>query len=186
MRSATFLCAVGSACLSILALRPFAPAQPFGLPVPKATNIIPERVVMADVVVLGMVTAVEEKRVTALGFGNFSGQKVSYKIVQLKVGELLRGPKKLDRLRLGLLPEPDLKVGQEACFLVRKHPEGDFFVPAVHPLYGCPPQSVFIDKGSPDSMNQLALVRRCTKLLDHLATGLQAKDPDAARVPTAR
>jgi hypothetical protein len=175
MQLATLLRA-GSACLSLLALGLPAAGQPIGLPVPEATNIIPERVVMSDVVVVGKVTAVEEKRVVAPGYGKLGGQKVGYKIAQVKVTELLRGPKDLDQIRLGFLPDPDLEAGHEACFLLTKHPDERFFVPATHPLYGCPPKSVFIDKGSPDSKDQLALVKRCVKLLQDPVAGLQAKD----------
>jgi hypothetical protein len=169
MRSIAFV------CLFLVALGAPA-AQPFGLPVPEPTNVIPERVVMSDVVVLGKVTGVEEKRVPATGYGNFRGQKIGYKIARVKVVEMLRGPKGLNHLRLGFLPDPDLKAGQEACFLLKKHPQENFFVPAVHPLYGCPPQSVFIDQGSPNAKDQLALVKRCTKLLVDPAAGLQAKN----------
>lgn len=174
MRS-TFACASGLLCL-FLATLGVAAVQPFGLPVPKATNIIPERMVMADVVVLGTVAGVEEKRVPASGYGNFRGQKLGYKIVRVKVSKTLRGPKGLEDLRLGFLPDPDLKTGHEACFLLTKHPEESFFVPAIHPLYGCPQQSVFIDQASPNAKEQLALVKRCAKLLDDPTAGLKAKD----------
>jgi hypothetical protein len=81
-------------------------------------------------------------------------------------------------LRVGFLPDPDLTVGHEACFLLVQHPEEDFYVPAVHPLYGCPPASVFLDKSSAGLAEQLALVKRCARLLGDPTAGLKAADKE--------
>ncbi len=111
-------------------------------------------------------------------FPKQSGFKIGYKVAKVSVSEVLRGPKDLAKVRLGYLPDPELAGGQETCFLLLKHPEQDFYVPAVHKLYGCPPASVFIDKNSPDFKEQLALIKRCARLLGDPAAGLQAKDKE--------
>jgi hypothetical protein len=155
-----------------------AAQQPFPLPVVKPTNILPERVVRADRVVMGTVIAIEDQRVTASGGGNLAGIKVAYKIARVKVTGVLAGPKERVTVRVGFLPDPDLTAGHEACFLLTKHSQEDFFVPAVGPISGTPPASVFIDKNSPAFKEQLALVRRCARLLSDTAAGLKAKDRD--------
>jgi hypothetical protein len=155
-----------------------AAQQPFPLPVVKPSNILPERVVRADLVVMGTVTAIEDQRVTASGGGNLAGIKVAYKIARVKVTEVLAGPKERVTVRVGFLPDPELAAGHEACFLLAKHTQGDFFVPVVGPISGSPPASVFIDKNSPAFKEQLALVRRCARLLSDPAAGLKAKDRD--------
>jgi hypothetical protein len=164
----------------LVLLTSVAAGQPFPLPVPSQINIIPQRVVLADIVVMGKVSAIEDQRVATTGFPNLGGIKVAYKVARVMATDVLRGPKDLAKraapqVRVGFLPDPDLTVGHEACFLLLKHPKADLFVPMV-PQFGCPPASVFIDKNSPNFKDQLALIRRCARLLADPAAGLKAKD----------
>jgi hypothetical protein len=179
MSSTTLLRCIGlfGPTLLIPALTSVA-QQPFPLPVVRPSNVVPERVVRADFVVMGKVTAIEDKRVAASGPANLPGVKVAYKIAVVKVTEVLSGPRDRATIRVGFLPDPELAVGQEACFLLVKHAQEDFFVPAVNAVSGCPPASVFIDKNSPDFKEQLALVKRCARLLADPGVGLKSKDAE--------
>src|SRR5262245_11795586 len=107
----------------------------------------PEKVVMADSIVVGKIVAIEDKEI---GAGQYPGGpvRVHYKVVSLKIEETLRGTKGLTHVRVGFVPmpkvdggpgrpvgpirrpgmNPELKVGQEGCFFLARHHEADFYI----------------------------------------------------------
>lgn len=126
---------------------------------------IPDRVVKAEAIVVGKVTAVEEKTVSA------NGQE--YQIAVVQVEEALLGAKGLTHVRVGFFPQRNprfphlnLTVGQEACFFLSK--------PAGATFYTTPMYFDVIDKKSPDN----ALVRRCGKLIADTKAGLASKEQE--------
>jgi hypothetical protein len=139
--------------------------------------VVAERLARADAVVVGTVTAVEDKEVTARwAFGG--DQKLTYRVAVVKVDEALLGAKGQTHLRVGFLPggrrDPhmNLKPGDQGLFVLTRHPDEAFFiVPAYYDLVPKAQNANF----APD----LAEARRCVKLLAGGVTqGLKSKDAD--------
>jgi len=140
-----------------------------------------QRLAVADCVVVGSVVGIEDKDVEAAAA---PGQpKVNYRIALVKVSEGLLGAKDLKTVRVGFVPPPpaggvrppgyppiELTNGQQGLFLLTKHPEQSFYVTAGY--------FDFIAKEGGDFDKQVALVKRCVKLLEEPLTGLQAKSAD--------
>lgn len=106
-----------------------------------------QRAVTAPIVVVGKVTSIEADPVDAEPFPK-APQKVSYKIALIKIDEALVGAKGLTHIKVGFLPPPppppadpnvprlgrprmgfdlSLKLDQEGCFFLKKHPTGNFY-----------------------------------------------------------
>ncbi len=133
---------------------------------------LPNRVATADLVVTGKVTAIEDKTVLAAPFPG-AKNKTEYLIAVVTIGDALIAPKEAKTIRLGFVPIPPMvaispapfqaTVGQEGCFFLTKNGDGDFYLASG--------QLSFIDKKSPNFEKDVALIKRCTKIL---------QDPDAA------
>lgn len=130
---------------------------------------IPDRVVKAQAIVVGKVTAVEEKTVSA------GGQE--YQIAVVQVEEALLGAKGLTHVRVGFLPQRNprfpqlnLTVGQESCFFLSK--------PAGATFYTTPAYFDVIDKKNANFANEVALIRRCGKLIGDTKAGLASKEQE--------
>jgi hypothetical protein len=178
-----------------------APAAPAPLPAGPATvmpimSSIPDRVAQADAIVVGKVTGLEKQTVSARPTPQ-AAQKSEYQIAKVKIGDALVGIKGLTDIRVGFIArqnnivppprrggapqplpavrpaiviyQPTLTVGQEGVLFLNKHFDGDFYV-----LTGY--QSVINKLNNANYEKELALVKRCVKLLDKPATGLKAKD----------
>jgi hypothetical protein len=151
---------------------------------------IPDRVALADVVILGKVTAIEDKTVSARRYPG-ANEKTEYRIALVQVQDLLKGPRGVTTIRLGFVPPPVVPppkpgivvsggphrfpqmnhtVGQEACFFLTKHFEGDFHVAQMY--------YEVVEKKAPNFDKDLALVKRCAKLLEDPRAGLKAKDAE--------
>jgi hypothetical protein len=133
---------------------------------------IPNRVTNAEIIVVGKVTGFEARPVMAAPFAG-AKTRTEFKIAVVEISDPLLAPKKLMKVRLGFVPTPfgvrispppfQPKVGMEGCFFLTKHGEADF-------------QTVsgalnFLDKNSANYAKNIAMIRRCVKIL---------QDPDAA------
>src|SRR5262249_13591768 len=101
---------------------------------------VPERVAQSDVVVVGKVTSIEDKAVSATLPG--TDQKADYTIAVVKVGDRLFGTKDDTHVKVGFnkpaagggrprpggFGPPQLAVDQEAVFFLQKHPTESFYV----------------------------------------------------------
>jgi hypothetical protein len=133
---------------------------------------LPNRVATADAVVVGKVTAIEDKTVMVAPFPG-ARNKTEFRIAVVTIGDALIAPKRATKIRLGFVPIPpgvaispppfQPAVGQEGCFFLTKQAGADFLV--------APGQLNFISKKNANFDKDIALIKRCTKILE---------DPDAA------
>jgi hypothetical protein len=154
-----------------------------------------QRVGNADCIVVGKVTAIAEKPVTATA-PLIATQKVEYKIATVKLSETLSGGLKgLTEVKVGFqLPvkvngpggpgggirppirrppfnPPSLTVGQEALLFLNKHPSEDFYVFAGNFTQGP------VNKQNKDKFDkEVKEVKHCLQLLKKPVAGLKAKD----------
>jgi hypothetical protein len=174
-------------CLLLASGAGRAVAQPVALP----PLSLPERIVLADYIVVGKVVAEEDARVEA-PYQVGSTAKVQHKVVSLKIDEAIFGGKGLTHLRVGfpvgvggaggvagpglrvgaggMVADPRLEVGQEGCFFLARHHAADLLI--VPP--GCPP----MEKKADDFTKQVTFVRRSVKLLADPIASLKSKDAE--------
>jgi hypothetical protein len=146
----------------------------------------PDRVATAEIVIVGKVTAIEDKTVMAPRFPG-DANKAEYKIALVQITDALKAPKGLTTVRLGYVPTPVVvpgpgpirrpinrfpqftpTVGQEVCLLLTKHADADFHI--VNTNFDA------IDKKAVNFDKEVALIKRCLKLLDDPNASLKAKD----------
>jgi hypothetical protein len=150
---------------------------------------IPQRVAQADAVVVGKVTAIEDKTVSVAQAPGVK-EKVEYHVAVIKVSDDVLGAKGLTHIKVGFIvpketppgkpggpvvlikryPTVKLEVGQEVCAFLKKHHEGEFYVA----------QAYFdvIDKKNPDFDKQVELAKKCAKALADPKASLKSKDAD--------
>jgi hypothetical protein len=175
MRRSICLKTLGLAGLTFLAVALRAQAGTL----PADALPLPNRVATADVVVVGKVTAIEDKTALVAPFPG-AKNKTEYKVAVISVSDALLAPKGTKTIRLGFVPIPagvfvspppfQASVGQEGCFFLSKHADADLFVPSG--------QLNFIDKKSDTFEKDLALIKRCTKILSDPNAALKGKDAD--------
>jgi hypothetical protein len=145
---------------------------------------------MAELIVVGKITAIEDKTVMAKRFVG-DAAKTEHKIALIQVTDNLKGPKGLTTVRLGFVPPPppppppkpgdpvifrkpirgfNPTVGQEACFFLSKNSEGDFHVTTMY--------FDVIDKKAVNFDKDVDMIKRCTKLLDDPMAALKSKDAE--------
>ena len=127
----------GFALFGLLALATPASALVIMLPQP-----VPLRVARADMVVLGKVTKIEDKAVSASSYPG-AKNKVDYQIAVVKVDDPILNAKGVKEVRVGFIPPPapggpigirpgirpvTLTEDEEACLFLAKHHEADFYV----------------------------------------------------------
>jgi hypothetical protein len=156
-----------------------------------APTPIPDRLALADAVVVGKIVSIEDKTVAAKRFPG-DPNKSEFKVALIQIDDPLYGAKGLTRVRLGFVPPPpqvqpnpgrpviggginrfpqmNHAVGQEACFFLKKHADGDFYVA---PMY-----FDVIDKKVAGFDKEIAQVKQCAKLLENPGASLQAKNAD--------
>jgi hypothetical protein len=163
----------------------------------KALVVAPARpgqmAMQADVVVIGKVTEIEKDTVEASAFpGAPKDQKTTYKIAVVKLDEAIVGGKGLTQFRVGFAdgggataPPPTragggrvirpggrapvaLSAGQEGCFFLTHHHEGDFYV-----LTG---NAAPLDKKDENYEKQLAEVKKTARILEDPVAALKAKE----------
>ncbi len=137
---------------------------------------LPNRVAVAETVVVGKVTAIEDKAVQAVTTPG-GKDKVDYKIAVITVGDALVAPKDTKTIRLGFVPPPPNvvispapllpTVGMEGCFFLTKHFDAEF--------YTAPGPLDFVDKKNGTFEKDVALIKRCVKLLEDPDASLKSK-----------
>jgi hypothetical protein len=132
---------------------------------------LPNRVATADLVVVGKVTGFEAKTVVK--------DRSEFKIAVLKVSDALRAPKGTKTVRLASMvipprvairPQPfQATEGQEGCYFLTKHASADFYVAGT---------LSFLDKKNANFAKDVALIKRCVKLLEKPDTSLKSKNAE--------
>jgi tetratricopeptide (TPR) repeat protein len=162
----------------LLALLGSATTARAGYPIPEPP--LPQRVALADVIVIGGVAEIEPEPAQAFPLLRVrGGRRVPYKIARIRVERVLLGKPGAAVIRVGVGPGramPTLKEGQTGLFFLHDHPEGSFRV-----LSG---GWDFIDSGTKEYAKVVALVGRCAGLLADTDKGLQSADGED-RVLTA-
>jgi len=161
------------------------------LPAPAMRIYLPPyyKVAQAQAIVIGKVTAIEDKTVAATMFPG-AKEKSDYTVAVVKVEDALLGAKGLTHVKVGfVLPKPvpppppggpfilvkgpapiKLEVNQEVCLFLTKHHETEFFTIA----------SV-MDKKAPE----LEQVKKFAKLLADPSASLKSKDADQRTMTAA-
>jgi hypothetical protein len=164
MRRGALALLAGLALLT--AARPAA-ACGYGLPSPVAMLI------RSDVALVGKVTAVEEKPVTAFAHPR-TDVTVDYKIAVLEVVRALKGGDGATHVKVGLLPHQTVAVGQVSCFFLIEHNSAPFFVYSDRYDY---PQAA----ARADDTEMKRLVERLARygrLLERPDDGLKSRDAE--------
>jgi hypothetical protein len=149
-----------------------------------APSPIAQRVANARTVLVGKVTAIEEKTVSATQWPG-APEKVEYSVAVVKIEEAILGGKDLTHIKVGyVLPRPpqpgapivssslrgnpQLTVGQEVCLFLKPHHEAKF---QIAPMY-----FDIIDSKNPNFAKEVEQARKAAKLLADPKAGLTAKD----------
>ena len=148
--------------------------------VPLVAPPVPKRVALADLVVVGKVTAIEDDLVEAPPLLKIPGvsKKVSYRVASLTIDSALLGGKEGDtKIRIGVFqppkkaPKVQFSVGQEGCFFLRKHPDEPFYIVQE-------PYELLSKANNKDFDKELSLAKKCARLLTDPNAGLEAKEAD--------
>jgi hypothetical protein len=146
-----------------------------------------QRIAVADTIILGRVTAIEDMDVEAAVLPG--GDKVKYRIAIVTSNQTIRGKSEKMSTKVGFrvpavqgkigpkYPMANLQPGREYVLLLQKHHEGKFlqvelYVDAIELAPG----------GKSDA--DIAQIKRCVKLIDNPKAALQSKD-EADRLLTA-
>ncbi|HEY7312635.1 MAG TPA: hypothetical protein VH643_24940 [Gemmataceae bacterium] len=166
--------------LVLLSLGGLVLVPPLRAGFPRPQPPLPQRVVLADRVVVGKVTKVVPDPVHALALPKIPGApRVRYQLAVLHVETTLVGARGPREIRIGFVPPPSSRrpadfqwtVGQEGCFFLRSHPDESFLV--------VQDSGDVMDRARTKEFDRdLALVKRCAKLLADPAAGLRAKDAE--------
>lgn len=176
-----FLALVATAGAKAIMIAPLPPAQ---------------RVALADAVIVGKVTSIESKLVTAARFPG-DKEKGEFTIAIVKIDETLLGAKGLTTVRVGfIVPKPvavpapvpgpgpivirkpirryptaNLVLDQEACLFLTKHPDEPFYtLPAYY--------DVISKKDNPAFAKEMETVKKAAKLLADPKEGFESKDAE--------
>jgi tetratricopeptide (TPR) repeat protein len=154
--------------LAIVLLGPAA-ATRAGIPTPEPP--IPQRVALADAVVVGRVASLEEAPLQAFPLLKVpGGSRVSFKMAQVRIDRVLLGAG-LEQVRVGVGPGqfmPALTEGQTGCFFLHRHPEEPFYVLSAG--------SDFIDSRREEYGKAVDLAGRCAGLLANTDEGLRSPE----------
>lgn len=153
-----------------------------------APSPLPDRVANASIIVVGKVTAVEEKTVSARPAPG--ANPIEYQVAVVKIDEALLGAKGLTHIRVGFtapvappppppggirLPirsgvrSPALAKDQEVCLFLTPMAGQSFFTA---PMYF----DVIDKKSNPNFDKELAQIRRTVKIMADPRAGLQSKE----------
>ena len=143
--------------------------------------------VQADVVVISKVKSIEKELVEAAQTHDANAPKTQYTVAVLDVQTSLKGAGNLTQIRVGvpvavaspggklnlrgnaqMMQFPPLRVDQEGCFFLQKHPTAEFFVPV--------PFSVPIDAKDPNFKQQLAIVTNAKQVFGDPVKALKNTD----------
>src|SRR6266849_5970076 len=152
--------------------------------VPLAEPSLPQRTALADLVIVGKVTALEPDLVQASPLLRIPGiARIPYQVAVVSVQTPVLGIKTSSQIRVGYVVLPSatqesqvkyrrlarlkLAEGQEGCFFLTKHPEEDFYV--AQAAYE------FLDKSKTKVYDKkLAEIKHCSELLQR-PTGKKRK-----------
>jgi len=151
----------------------------------------PQRLAQADAVVVGKITAVEDKPIKAERFPG-DKDKGEYQVVVVKISEPLAGIKGLTHVKVGhVLPQtvppgpggirrpirPGFRLqpvrldkGQEVCLFLKQHPKESFYV--VNSAMDV------LDKTAPNYEKQLKELRQYAKIAADPSAALSSRDAD--------
>jgi hypothetical protein len=153
-----------------------------------AMQPIPETFVIADVVVVGKITAKEKETVHAQIYPDNKTAKWDFQIFELTASSVIKGKEvKTFRVAVPQLPQhmrpieaeiggrkkllnPEAKIGSEGVFLLIKHCERDFYV--------LPTLGGFLEKSEADHEQECAQLRRCARLLRNPDESLRSKQKE--------
>jgi hypothetical protein len=132
----------------------------------------PNKVAIADCVVVGKVTASQPEPVSAHPYRQ-QATRLEFMVVTMAVRETLFGPRQA-QVRMGFICykvrsgeyKSVATVGQEGCFFGVKCDQDFYVVPS-----GC-----FLDSRDPDYDKDVALARRCARMLDDPGQWLKSKE----------
>jgi hypothetical protein len=140
---------------------------------------LPNRLARADLVVVGKVTAIEDKIVMVAPFPG-AGNQVEYRIAVVTVETALLAPRETRTVRVAsqvippnvaIRPQPfQAPLGQEGLYFLTKQGDSGFYI--------VPLPLDFIDKKTASFEKDVALVQRCSKLLDDPNASLKAANPE--------
>ncbi len=155
--------------LSLVLLGPTATGRA-GYPTPDPP--LPQRVALADAVVVGTVAELESQPVQAFPLLRVrGGPRVPFKMARVRIDRVLLGPAGPEPVRVGVGPGramPEWAEGQSGCFFLHKHPDGPFYVLSAG--------SDFIDSRREDFATDLDLAGRCARLQANTDEGLRSRD----------
>lgn len=150
--------------------------------IPLTAPPLPERIALADMIVVGKVTSMDAEPVDALPVMPIPGvaNLVTYRIANVSVDRPLLGARTVTRVRVGYVPLADnhkparfdlkaLACEQAGCFFLRKHPHEPFYVVSYS----------YDVIGSSDAKaynRELTELARCVRLLTDVQAGLRAKE----------
>jgi hypothetical protein len=150
---------------------------------------IPLRAAKADVVVVGKVTKIEDKTVSAPAFPG-APNKVEYQIAVVKVDDPILNAKGVKEIRVGFQPANPgvirpggyrpvtLVEDEEALLFLTKAPEGDFYL--------MPVNGDAVKKANNESYDKdIKEAKKAAKLLEDTTAGLKAKDAEDRFVTAA-
>lgn len=183
----------GLSCLALMVAAQTALALRAIGPVP-----VPQRVAQAEMVIVGKVTAIEQKAIKTQRFPG-DAQPMEYSIAVVKVDEALSGAKGLTHVKVGFLPaqggapvppgdtdgqikrirpirppfrgaEPvTLVKDQEVCLFLQQHHKESFYVIA---------NNGAVDRKADNFAQEVAEAKKYGQLLNDPMTGLKSKDAE--------
>jgi hypothetical protein len=130
-------------CICLLCL--VSPSLAFGWRVPRLDPT--QQTIQAEVIIVGRIVEIEDTDSVATGYEG-APEKTAYKIANIKINESLVGAKGITHIRVGFIPtnQPlpqqikgleeewgygtdSYGINDQGCFFLRKHHEGNFYVP---------------------------------------------------------
>jgi hypothetical protein len=141
---------------------------------------MPERMAAAELIVVGKVTEIEPRTLSARPDPQ-AEKKWEYKIAVVEITDGILGAKGMKKVRIGFIPrrpeiaighypEIDFSVGQEGLYILNKHSDADFYEPGVY--YNV------VDKKSANFEHDVEYAKRCARLLADPDPGLKAKEAE--------
>ena len=185
MKQSFWAAPVGLSCAALIAAPVFARAMMIAPP------SVPQRVAVADVIVVGKVTAFGDHLVQAVP-PTGGDKKVDYPIAIVHRSDSIAGVGDAKEIKVGFIPPPpptppgagpgprpfikhypqfNLSLDEEACLFLVKHPTEDFYVGQAY-------YDVLNKAGYANFDKDMDEVKRCVTLLADPAAGLQGKNAD--------
>jgi hypothetical protein len=189
-----FRLGVALAAVALFGLAAPAEAKALMIAAPQKPSILAAQ---ADVVVIGKVVEVEKDTVEATPFkGAPKEQKQAYKIAVVKIEESIIGGKGLTQFRVGFpegaaaprpvpalpggggvvgrplparVPVVGLSAGQEGCFFLSQHHDGEFYIVASNGM------AAPLDKKAKNYDKLLEEVKKVAKAIDDPVAALKSK-----------